>query len=72
MPNPIEFVRVTDKSTGHELTIPREAWEGNRDLFAQVQKPAVDDNGDPLPPTHASATDSGTKSGQKAATPKEK
>ena len=67
--NPIEYVRVTDKSTGYELSVPRERWETAKDVFAQVQRPAVDSNGDPLPPT--TAADGGSKSGQKAASEKE-
>lgn len=66
-----DFVRVRDKSTGHEYTEIKSVVEANSeayDVFSPNSKdhPALDHNGDPVPPVFAS-----DKSGQKANTTKE-
>jgi hypothetical protein len=76
MPNaPIEFILVRDRETGAKKYIPRTKYEAQRDLWAQVgggktvtadQAPVYTE-----PTPEASATTSGTKSGQKAASEKE-
>jgi len=42
-----ELVRVRDKETGHEYSVSRV-----RKHQEQVDKPAADKNGNPLPPKH--------------------
>ena len=62
--DPTEWVRVTDKDTGHKLSIRRSALpHGN---YNELKQPAVDPlTGDALPP------ELNTTSGQKADTSKE-
>ena len=61
-----EYVRVTDTSTGHKITIQRAQLNGN-DHFRELKADAVDANGDPLPPEHnATKPLSSTTEGQKA------
>lgn len=63
--DPNEWVRVTDKDTGHKLSIRRSALpHGN---YSELKQPAVDPlTGDTLPPEPKPAT------GQSAETTKEK
>lgn len=68
----IEYVRVRDKELGHEKSIPASSFDPA--LWARVDKPAVDINGDPLPSkprTSASTEAAKSKSGRMAATEKE-
>ena len=71
--NPIEYVRVRIKGTDVEKSVPRVKWESNKDAFANVQKPAVNSNGDPLPDEIVAATRGAKKNddGQSADTTKE-
>jgi hypothetical protein len=78
MPNePIEFILVRPRGGDASATkyIPRAKYEAQRDLWAQVAggKTVTADQApvytEPTP--EASATTSGTKSGQKAASEKE-
>ena len=75
MPNePIEFILVRDRGTGATKYIPRTKYEAQRDLWAQVAggKTVTADRAPVYEPTtEASASTSGTKSGQKAASEKE-
>lgn len=73
-PEPDEFgrYRVTDKDTGHRLSIPASALpHGN---FTVLKQPASDVAGDALPPEHNATKplSSTTTSGQSADTEKEK
>ena len=45
-----DYVRVRDKSTGHEYTIERRSVD--REAHEVTQKRAVDDGGSILPPVH--------------------
>ena len=75
MPNePIEFILVKDRETKAVKYIPRTKYEAQSDLWAQVaggksvsayQAPVYE------PAPKASATSSGTKSGQSAESTKE-
>ena len=67
-----DWVRVTDKDTGHRLSIRRSALpHGN---YTELKQDAVDLSGDPLPPEfHAiKPLSSHTTTGQSADTKKEK
>lgn len=68
-----EYVRVTDKDTGHKLTVPRSALpHGN---YTELKADAVDTlTGDPLPPEYDAVKplSSTTTSGQQADPKKEK
>lgn len=44
-----EYVRVKDKTTKHEMSLPAEA---SREGFEVVDKPATHSDGTPLPPKH--------------------
>lgn len=45
-----EFVRVRDKATGHEYTVPKRLAEGLKgDAISIIEKDALDDNGRPAP-----------------------
>lgn len=73
-PEPDEFgrYRVTDKDTGHRLSIPASALpHGN---FTVLKQPASAPSGDPLPPEHGvlESLSSTTTSGQSAEPKKEK
>ena len=46
-----QFVRVRDKSTGHEYTTA--APLADNDVYERLDKVAVDPNGNPLPPVYA-------------------
>lgn len=67
-----EFLRVKDKTSGHEYTIPSAALD--EDAQTVIDKPAVDATG-PLPTKHktsvGSAGGSTKPAGQKAASTKE-
>lgn len=73
-PEPDEFgrLRVTDKDTGHRLSIPASALgHGN---FNVLKQPASDVAGDALPPEYdvVKPLSSNTNSGQSADIEKEK
>lgn len=44
-----EYVRVSDKSTGHHYSVLAAEVESNPDAYRVLKQPAVDHNGDPLP-----------------------
>lgn len=53
-----DFLRVKQKGTGHELTLPSEHVEAADDGAYQVlKKPAVDEGGTPLPPKYHTSVD---------------
>lgn len=67
-----DWVRVTDKDTGHKITVRESAVpHGN---FTVLKADAVDVGGDPLPPEYGAVKplSSTTNSGQSADTSKEK
>lgn len=66
----IEYVHVRDKDTGAEKFIPAAKYEAQKDLWAKVSRKSVTTDAAPTVETSA-PTESGTKSGQKAATEKE-
>lgn len=45
-----EYVRVKDKSTGHVYTVLAREAETGPDAYEVLDAPAVNANGDPLPP----------------------
>lgn len=47
-----DFVRVKSKTTGHEHTTSRRNADANPDFNIIPNKPAVNLNGDPLPPKY--------------------
>lgn len=52
--DPMAWVRVTDKDTGHKRTVRRqELPHGN---YTELKQDAVDLSGDPLPPELAEAS----------------
>lgn len=66
-----EYVRVKDKQTGHEMSLPVGTFD---EADAEVlKKPATDPGGEPLPVKYKTTVDQAAenKSGQ-AATQKEK
>lgn len=63
-----EYVRVTEKDTGHKVSIL--AAQFNEDAHRLLKQDAVDVHGDPLPPEFAAKSPS-NQSGQKANTTKE-
>lgn len=72
MPEYPEYVRVTDKDTGHKLSIPRSALpHGN---YTELKADAVDVGGNPLAPEFGAVKplSSNTTSGQSAGNEKEK
>lgn len=70
-----DYVRVTDKETGHKYTVTRARLEANPNLFRELKQPAADRAGRPLPPeyktTDAPAA-SDKQAGDTANTEKEK
>lgn len=66
-----EYVRVKDKQTGHEFSLPDGTFD--TDSVTVLKKDAVDPGGDPLPVKHKTtvAEAAGNKSGA-AASQKEK
>lgn len=67
-----KYVRVTDRDTGHRLSVPESAVaHGN---YTVLKADAVDVAGDPLPPEHDATKplSSTTNSGQQAESTKEK
>lgn len=73
MPEYADWVRVTDRETGHKLSIRRSALpHGN---YTELKADAVDPmSGEPLPPEYDAVKplSSTTTSGQQAETQKEK
>lgn len=66
----VKWVRVTDRDTGHRLSVPESAVpHGN---YAVLKQDAVDVAGDPLPPEFGAVKSSVATSGQQADTEKEK
>lgn len=71
-----DYVRVKQADTGHELSIPRDHFEHAPDgAYDEVDKPAVDEGGDPLPPKYKTSVRAAaakkTTSGQSAEKSKE-
>lgn len=65
-----DYVRVTDKDTGHKLSVLASAVpHGN---FTVLKADAVDQAGDPLPPEFHAVKPLSSNSGQQADTEKEK
>lgn len=70
-----DYVRVKQADTGHEMTLPVEHVEAaDSGSYTVLDKPAVDEGGSPLPPKFKTtvAKAAASKSGQQAATDKEK
>lgn len=65
-----EYVRVTDKDTGHKLTILRsQLSHGN---YRELKEDAVGVSGDPLPPEHNAVKTATTTEAKTANDTKEK
>ena len=47
-----EFLRVKDKETGHEYSVPKVRYDADPDLYTKVDKDATDPAGTPLPPKY--------------------
>lgn len=47
-----DFTRVKDNDTGHEYTVPTSLFELYPDHYTEVDKPATDSVGEPLPAKH--------------------
>ena len=45
-----EYVRVKDKATGHEFSMPEGTFD--EEAVTVLKKDAVDPGGEPLPPKH--------------------
>lgn len=61
-----EFVRVKDKQTKHEKSIPVSKFDP--EVWTEVDKPAVKSDGTPLPDKPYKSLSSNPKASQKAAT----
>ena len=71
MPNePIDFILVRDRETGATKYVPVAKYEAEKDLWAQVAGGKTVTAME-APAYESTATESGSKSGQKAATTKE-
>lgn len=71
MPNaPIDFILVRDRDTGAKKYIPRAKYEAQKDLWAQVGGGKTA-SATEAPAYETTATEGGSKSGQKAASEKE-
>lgn len=72
-----DYVRVSDKETGHHLSITRRRFDANPDLWRELKSPATHADGSPRPVKHKTtvsteaAKKSTTPSGQTADTEKE-
>ena len=64
---PIEFVRVKDKTSRHEVSIVKSAYEADPEPYDLLDKPAVHTDGTPLPPKHHITLPSTPKAGRQAA-----
>lgn len=51
-----EFIRVRQNETGHELSVPKSHAEATGG-YEQIDKPAVDAAGSPLPPKYRTTVD---------------
>lgn len=62
-----EYVRVKDKETGHEYTVPERRF--NADLMTRLDKSATNSAGDPLPvkPKTTASKEAAKKSGSSPA-----
>ncbi len=67
----VEYVRVKDKTTRHEYTIARTAYEADQEPYELLEKDATQADGTPLPPKHH-VLSRPTPAGQKADSDKEK
>jgi hypothetical protein len=72
-----ELVRVKDTTTGHEFSWPAHLIGDGVEGVEVIDKPAVDGNGEPVPPKHKTTVDKSaaakqSTSGQKAESTKEK
>lgn len=61
-----EFVRVTDKETGHRYSVPRSLYESTPNLYRELKQPATDRAGRPLPPEYHKTSDAAPASDQEA------
>lgn len=67
-----EYLRVKDKSTGHEFSVIASAVD-EESMQVVLEKDAADHTGEPLPPEYATKSlSSNTPSGQQADLKKEK
>lgn len=48
----MEYLRVKQTETGHELTVSRTQYDFAPDAFEVVDKPATDAGNNPLPPKY--------------------
>ena len=72
MPNePIDFLLVRDRGTGAKKYIPRSKYEAQKELWAQVGG-GKSVSAAEAPAYESPVVEGGSKSGQQAATPKEK
>ena len=47
-----EYVRVTDKETGHQYSVTRERFDASPQLFRELKQDAARPDGTPLPPVY--------------------
>lgn len=69
-----EFIRVSDKETGHHLSIRRSTFDANPEAWRELKQDATYADGTPLPPKHKTSvsTEAAKKTGgQSADTEKE-
>ncbi len=66
-----DYVRVKDKQTGHEFSVPAHTFDG--DAMTELDKPATDPGGELLPVKYKTTVNAAvdTKSGRAAAKDKE-
>lgn len=66
-----DYVRVKDKETGHELSVPVSHYDANEDAYTLLEnKAATDSAGDALPPKFKTTVAEATT--KKRATPKKR
>lgn len=68
-----EYVRIRDKQTGHQFSIPAHRFDADR--HAKTGRDAVDERGEPLPVKYQTTVNQAAdkkKPGQKADSNKEK
>jgi hypothetical protein len=68
-----EYVRVSDKETGHHLSILRETFDANPDVWRELKQDATYLDGSPLPPKYKTSvsTEAAKSGGQTPAGDKE-
>lgn len=67
----IEYVRVKDKATKHELSIVRSAYDADPEPYELLEKPAAQADGTPLPAKHHKSLSRPRQSGAPDSTEKE-